>query len=257
MLLERRHVLSMLGMGGLLTIAPRASASRAEPLSLEQMMTRSAAVVAATVTSVDDRAGDKASEPLTRVTLDVSDVLHGRTSGKAKEQLIFRGGQFPNGETVSYSNVIELLPGERYILFVRSEYYISPLLPGSGSVLRIATVGGRSVVVNQAGHGLLVSPRHGLLAVGAVAAGLEARNERLKSEPSLVAQPEPIQSLANLELCSPVAGVFAELRARSQKVQTSLGSFPTGPKAWPAQFLRDQQKMALERRSLPTKEPTP
>jgi hypothetical protein len=220
------------------------------------MMTRSAAVVAATVTGVDDRAGGTGKEPLTRVTLDVSDVLHGKTSGKAKEQLIFRGGQYPNGETLSYSNVIELSPGERYILFVRSEYYISPL-SGPASVLRITSVGGRSVVVNHAGHGLLVSPRHGFLAVGPVAAQLEARNEKLKSEPSLVAQPEPILSLSNLELCSPVAGVFAELRARSQKVQTSLGCFPTGPKAWPAEFLRDRQKAVLERTSLPAKEPTP
>ena len=153
---------------------------------------------------------------------------------------MFRGGELPNGEIVTYGNVVELGLSDRYILFIRSEYYISPLVQVPNAALRVANVEGKDVVVNAAGHGLLVSGLHGLLSIGAVAASFDDRRAQLVDHPEQMANAEAARSAQNLALCSPLSTIVNELRLRSNKLARSPGAFPIAPKPWPAAYNRPE-----------------
>jgi hypothetical protein len=231
---RRRHALSFLSSAFILGIVKLAPADSA-PSSLDAILRESAAVIVATVVDVDPRAGNE-TDPMTRVSLEVSDVIRGKLPAGSRHALLFRGGELPNGAMVSYSDVVELSVAERYILFVRSEYYISPLVQAPGAVLRVAQLEGKEVVVNAAGHGVVLSALHGLVSAGPVAAPLGARQAELLKHVGRAGRPEVARSKRALALSSPLSTIVSEFKQRSKKVTARAGSFPVAPKPWPAGY---------------------
>jgi hypothetical protein len=240
----RRHALGFLASAFISTLVKAAPAG-STALSLDAMLRESAAVIVATVVDVDPRAGNE-SDPMTRVSLEVSDVIRGKLPAGSGQSLVFRGGELPNGEIVSYSNVVELSIAERYILFVRSEYYISPLVQAPSAVLRVAQLEGKDVVVNAAGHGMVLSTLHGLVSAGPVAASFDARQAELLEHIERAGRPEVARFKRALAICSPLSTIVSEFKQRSKKVTALARSFPVAPKPWPAGYQRPTSESSGE-----------
>jgi hypothetical protein len=221
------------------------------------MLSRSAAVVVATVTGIDPNAGNGAKEALTRVEIDVQDVVHGETPGGSKQSLLFRGGVLPDGMEVQYSNGLSLAAGEQYILFLRSEYYISPLLQAPGATLRVALLGGRRLPVNESGQALLASRAHGLIAQARVAASLEERLHLLSARPELAGKPESNEAPSAIAQASSLDQVVAVLRARGKSLGIKTGTYPLAPRPWPERYKARFQSSAAEAATLDASEVTP
>jgi hypothetical protein len=234
-LVGRRRALGFLSAAAVSSFVKASTASGGVRIGLEAMFRQSTAVIVAKVVEIDPRAGSEL-DPLTRISLEISDVIRGKVAVGSRQQLVFRGGELPNGDTVTYSNAVELSVMERYVLFVRSQYYISPLLQAEGAVLRVPRIDGREVVVNGAGQGLFVSGLHGLISIGAVAAPLDVRRAQLLEHPDLAGKPETSRSQRNLDLCSPLAHVVNEFRLRSSEVSGTVGELPIAPNPWPTGY---------------------
>lgn len=157
--------------------ASHGHAYKRQATTIVDTLAQSAAVIVGTVTAIDERAGlahPERGEALTRVTLSVDRVLLGSGAGKQVD-LVFRGGVLADGSIARLSHVPLLATGDRYILFLRPEYYVSPLVNSRHALLRIVKFAERSVVVDEYGHGIVISSAHGLLHLRRIAASLTAR----------------------------------------------------------------------------------
>jgi hypothetical protein len=151
-------------------------ASKLRQLALDDLVAESGAIVVASVGAVDERAGItlQAGEAMTKVTLKVERVLHGKVAD-SQVSLLFRTGYLPDGTIVGRSDTPQLTIGDRYVLFLRAHYTSSPLVNARHALLRIVSFGKRSIVVDEDGHALVASTAHGLVHLGQVAASVDDR----------------------------------------------------------------------------------
>lgn len=171
----------LLILGAMLLLVPGvAQANMTTPRTLAQMLEESAAVVRMTITRIDENAYNaQEEEPYTLVAGDVVEVLAGDI-GKHHAFLV-RGGLRPNGDRRHYID-LNLQVGETYLLFLRAQYQISPIL----AAYREAVVDGVTVLVGEEGHLLDWSGEYPQLAEAVVdieqAGGLGANKSRASND---------------------------------------------------------------------------
>ena len=166
----------------LVFLAPPLHAGKQPTLALEDLVERSDAIVVASVKSIDEFASRDPRAPLTTVELDVLHVLRGTLSDPSAFKMTFRGGVTPEGMRQQWTSVPPLAVGDEYVLFLRAEYYVSPLIPALNGVLRAVRVQGRKIAVDAGGRVIRASARHGLLYGGTVSKSLSQRHERAEPQ---------------------------------------------------------------------------
>lgn len=155
------------GLVALLPALP-ASATRQPPMTLDELLSQSGRIIEATVVAFDPTAGD-AQAPTTRVDLRVIAAL-GPDAGPVSLSLWLPEGIEASGASWStYAGVPTFVPGETYLLFLRSApWRISPVVHWGAAHLRRVEAGGREVFVDMQGacaarlddeHGVLLGPR--------------------------------------------------------------------------------------------------
>ncbi len=133
-------------MMGLSLFAARANATTTVTMTLAQMVEQSAAVVRMRVVDIDENAYDhEQQEPFTRVDGLALEVLVGAADDNIS--FLVRGGKLPNGDTASWGE-LDLVIGETYLLFLRAEYRISPIL----AAYREVVVDRKTVLVDEGGQ---------------------------------------------------------------------------------------------------------
>jgi len=157
-----------------------------QELSLFDTIAQSDAVVVGKIVHIDDRASRNPQAPLTQVRFAVSEVLHGELSDQQKMSLTFRGGRTPFGQRQTYGNVPQLAVGSEYIMFLRGDFYISPLVPTAGNIIRSVSDGSRKIAVAEGNRVIYASSRHGLVRGSRY---MEYRVERATTEISPNGQP--------------------------------------------------------------------
>lgn len=136
-----------------LLIAFEAPAARQQPMTLDEVIAQSGRIVEAEVIEVTPTAGN-AQSPRTRVVLQIARALAG--SSDATLVLWLPEGIEADGITWSgYEGLPAFAPGERYLLFLRSEpWRVSPIVEWTTTFLRRASVAGQTVWVDA--HGACV-----------------------------------------------------------------------------------------------------
>jgi hypothetical protein len=217
-----------------LLFVPRAGyASKVRALALEDLVAESGAIVLGSVSAIDEDAGMKSGVPLTRVTLDVERVLHGRVTTPLVS-LLFRVGYLADGSIVRRSDTPQLSTGDRYVLFLSSSYTTSPIVPAQNALLRIVSFPERSIVVDELGHALVASASHGLVRLGPVAASVQSRHvEQLRAQQSetdggLEVAPHDVV-LGDVQYASDVEAVLALIADVIAAVDPVAAPVPAAP----------------------------
>ena len=161
--MRRVKKLVLYAVATLVVLAPSLHAAKQPTLALDDLVERSDAIVVGSVKSIDESAGGNPRFPLTAVKLDVARVLRGQLSNPKTFTITFRGGVTPQGMRQRWTNVPALAVGDEYVLFLRAQYYVSPLIPAQKSILRAVRVQGRRIAVDADGRVIRASARHGLL----------------------------------------------------------------------------------------------
>ncbi len=224
--------------GGLLavslaTLSAAAFAWKPRPADSSTMVQRSDAVVVGTVVSIDERASDDPDNPLTVVHLGQVEKVRGQEPSGETVDLVFRGGVTPDGQRQTFSNVPALVVGDRYIFTLRSDYYVSPLLPERDALLRLTTVRGNDVAVDMSGRIIKASPTFGLLRGSKIADSLEERAEKARAERGTARVPETVSSFAQDGPLPGASAVLALLRAQASHTSRAPGVFPIAPLSLP------------------------
>lgn len=223
-----------------ITVTAPALASRfREQLTLDAMVTRSDAIIVCTVRAIDERASLDPAQPLTSVTCALDEVLRGQVPAgrKAGElDLVFRGGITTEGLRVRFSSVPQLTTGERYMLFLRSDYYVSPIVPAPQALIREVAKGGVALAVDENGRAIVASQNFGLVVAGKVARALDevggapgsppSGGNSLAGDDSLPAQAQPAAST--------FASVRELVRARARAAAAPAVALATAPLSLPS-----------------------
>jgi len=153
--------LSLLAASSLQALSPK-------DLSLFDSIASSDAVVVGRVTSVDETISSDMKAPLTEVRIVVSEVLHGSVGNSQELRMRFRGGLTPDGRRQRFSSVPSFIAGTEYVMFLRGDYYVSPLVPTMDGLLRAATDGNKKIAVNSESRAIHASARYGLMRGAAI-----------------------------------------------------------------------------------------
>lgn len=168
-----------------MSLVPRAvHASTSRLLALEDLVAESKLILVGTVREIDDRAGVRLeqAEPLTRIQVEVEQVLRGKVAG-SQFTMELPVGYLPDGNIVHRSDMLQFTLGDRYVMFLSGADARSPIVSAHNALLRVVSFDKRSIVVGEGGHAILASPAHGLVQLGQVAASLDARYvERLREQ---------------------------------------------------------------------------
>lgn len=233
MSIKRRQIISW-GIGALgatlVSATPRrAHAVPGPSLSVEQLVSKSDAILAGTVTAVDDRAGNAVDGPLTRVYLAVDELVAGvvldatigsNTSPK-QFSLTMRGGLREDGMLLRIADVPTYAVGERYLFCLRAMYYVNPLLPSASALIRAANIGGKLRAVNGiSGRGLVASPALGLVQTRRFTAA-ETNGKIAREDADRVA--------------APFDEVLAVFRRRAALSPTKVNVVTGRPQPWPTE----------------------
>lgn len=193
--------------------APAMARSFREQPTLDAMIARSDAIVVCNVVSVDERASLDPSQPLTSVKCAVDELLRGQlpaAQNKGELELLFRGGITTEGLRLRFSSVPALSAGERYLMFLRSDYYVSPILPVPQGLIREVSVGGAPVAVDESGRAIVASRNFGLVTAGKVTRALDEVTKAAVAAPITGNSSAPEDSAA--AQAQPAASSFASVR---------------------------------------------
>ncbi|MCG8553858.1 MAG: hypothetical protein MJD61_01000 [Proteobacteria bacterium] len=130
-----------------LLLPTHSSAGIPPNLSIDDIIAQSGAVVVATVTEIDSRDGLRQTPPtpLTRIQFRTRNVLLG-AGVQGEFDLRIRGGVHADGGFGRFSIVRELTVGDTYLLFIRPDYGITPLVAARHSCLRLVDFEGAPLV---------------------------------------------------------------------------------------------------------------
>lgn len=166
------------------------------PITLPEIIEKSAAVVRVRVLEIDEAGYDfDTQEALTGVRVEVLETLVGQVDSEIT--LVFRGGLLPDGARQVWDIVPELIVDQVYVLFLRADhYFITPLV--SPFILREVEVNGERVLVNPEGR--LVELNLEYPQVGSVVVdpeeGIESEHTRQKGRKHVVRLPRKMQTEA-------------------------------------------------------------
>ena len=208
----RRHTQLLLPIALLIT-APAVATAAEHATTLADTIAQSSAVVVASVSELDDRAGLKGTatdKARTKVTLHVEQVLHGANVASELE-LWFPVGVLPDGTIAGSTAVPRLTKGDRYIMFLRQAAGSLQIVKARDALLRIVSFPEKDVVVDQVGHGILASRQHGFLRLRKIAESLLGRFVARASEtqPGLEYTSQAKLSIEDVQLATELPEVLA------------------------------------------------
>ena len=173
------------GLGALLSVAavaPPAIGCVADVFPLDRLATDSAGAVTATVSAVRSYWTPDHATIETEVTLTgVSRITRDGLAEIADITFTIVGGTVDDA-TVRICCVPEMHPGERWVLFLQSEYRQSPVLGMERGMFRIQAVDGIDRIASADGHSVVAVNAEGKIERGAALAP-EARTEAAAPTP--------------------------------------------------------------------------
>jgi hypothetical protein len=196
-------------------------------MTLQELAAASALVFVGTIEAVDINAGD-GRRPLTRVALDVQEVL----TGSVDRQLEFflPEGTLADGRFVSSPQTPKFTVGETYLVFYRAgPWSVTPVVGGTQGYARMADIGGRHVFVNHRGRGITAITADGLhsgptLADTAAQRDLNARSALPNRQPT---SSQRMLATTCVEATTLLGNLRAVLREMPRAEDTELERYPT------------------------------
>jgi len=236
-----------------LMVSERAEAGSFKPRPFQDLVNASDLILVGTVTAMDEAAGVPLGDPMTSITVNVEQVLRGTGTAAGETYSIFvRGGLRSDGLSESWTLVPELVAGDRYVLFLRSSFYVSPFVSAEDSVLRVVRSGDQEVVVDRNGYALRGSEALGLLRGSKVADSLVERRQKLDNlRRAADSRPMVANSALRPGEKSERAAANAEVAANAQTVLSLIRNVSKTRPRPPGRIVSGNRPLALPRIAAP------